>query len=311
MTAAPAQQPVAVKGHAPIRKRRRRSSGSCALYDCFTCSKGQVQCDRRRPYCSQCLDVGNKCSGYKTKLTWGLGIASRGKFRGLSLPIVKDSTPDEPNISLNSPNRADSTTTSSVTWHRNQSEHRHGARNATYTASLSQRNSAADTSYTSGRYDSMAISHPETSQTPFNYSWNGPQYPPPSHNVFHSAAGGTLSFLLPIITTILPSSTDTVSRHNYISPIGQADSGDNIPLNSTANMLYFSDPDRQLSPATCSSPLNLDIDTSAARISFPIVAHASPEPGLLRQSSHVDCFGAQLVQHEQQKQMQDCNSLGK
>src|SRR6266536_2262271 len=69
------------------RKRRRRAPATGAADDCFTCSNLQVKCDRRRPYCSQCLDNGKECSGYKTTLTWGVGVASRGKLRGLSLPI--------------------------------------------------------------------------------------------------------------------------------------------------------------------------------------------------------------------------------
>ncbi|EAS28552.3 uncharacterized protein CIMG_09756 [Coccidioides immitis RS] len=75
-------------GLAPApRKRRRRAVGSGAADDCFTCADRQVSCDRRRPYCTQCLDLGRRCSGYKTTLTWGVGVASRGKLRGLSLPI--------------------------------------------------------------------------------------------------------------------------------------------------------------------------------------------------------------------------------
>ncbi|GBF64427.1 hypothetical protein TMEN_7129 [Trichophyton mentagrophytes] len=69
------------------RKRRRRAVGSGAADDCFTCASRQVRCDRRRPYCTPCLDMGRQCSGYKTTLTWGIGVASRGKLRGLSLPI--------------------------------------------------------------------------------------------------------------------------------------------------------------------------------------------------------------------------------
>lgn len=310
MTAAPAQQPVAVKGHAPIRKRRRRSSASCASYDCFTCSERQVQCDRRRPYCSQCLDLGNKCSGYKTELTWGLGIASRGKFRGLSLPLVKDSTPYEPNIPLNSPGRAASTTTSSLACHGSEPEDRHCDREAIDGASLNQHSFTADTPYTGGRHDCMFISHPAASQAPSSYSWNGPQYPPPSHNVFYSTAESTFRFLPPIITNRLPPSIDTVNHYDYISPISQADSEENIHLNSTANMLHYSDPDRQFSPATCSLPQSLVINTNAVHISFPSLVHASPDLDLPRQSSHVDSFEAHLVQHQQHKQMRDCDSLG-
>jgi hypothetical protein len=71
------------------RKRRRRAPAGGAADDCFTCTKRGTKCDRRRPYCSQCLEVGNECSGYKTQLTWGVGVASRGKLRGLSLPVAK------------------------------------------------------------------------------------------------------------------------------------------------------------------------------------------------------------------------------
>ncbi|KAK2853331.1 hypothetical protein FQN49_005173, partial [Arthroderma sp. PD_2] len=91
-------QPVAAKTRKPSakeegssspapRKRRRRAVGSGAADDCFTCASRQVRCDRRRPYCTPCLDLGRQCSGYKTTLTWGIGVASRGKLRGLSLPI--------------------------------------------------------------------------------------------------------------------------------------------------------------------------------------------------------------------------------
>lgn len=86
----------AIKPESPVspapRKRRRRAVGSAAADDCFTCATRQVRCDRRRPYCTQCLDLGRQCSGYKTTLTWGIGVASRGKLRGLSLPVSKDAS---------------------------------------------------------------------------------------------------------------------------------------------------------------------------------------------------------------------------
>jgi hypothetical protein len=69
------------------RKRRKRTAGGGAADDCFTCASRGTKCDRRRPYCSQCLELGRDCSGYKTTLTWGVGVASRGKLRGLSLPV--------------------------------------------------------------------------------------------------------------------------------------------------------------------------------------------------------------------------------
>lgn len=71
------------------RKRRRRAPTTGAADDCFSCQERQTKCDRRRPYCTPCLDQGKDCSGYKTTLTWGVGVASRGKLRGLALPIAK------------------------------------------------------------------------------------------------------------------------------------------------------------------------------------------------------------------------------
>ncbi len=88
MTVPPPQQAPSKDAQA-ARKRRRRAPAGGAADDCFACIKRNTKCDRRRPYCSQCLEVGNECSGYKTQLTWGVGVASRGKLRGLSLPIAK------------------------------------------------------------------------------------------------------------------------------------------------------------------------------------------------------------------------------
>ncbi|KAK3713801.1 hypothetical protein LTR37_008287 [Vermiconidia calcicola] len=70
------------------RKRRRRTGTGGAADDCFACRNRGATCDRKRPYCTQCIDLGRECSGYKTTLTWGVGVASRGKLRGLSCPIA-------------------------------------------------------------------------------------------------------------------------------------------------------------------------------------------------------------------------------
>ena len=94
---------------AAARKRRRRAPAGGAADDCFSCSKKSVKCDRKRPYCSQCLQVGSECSGYKTQLTWGVGVASRGKLRGLSLPVWLESAPAGGGSQRKSPQRSRST----------------------------------------------------------------------------------------------------------------------------------------------------------------------------------------------------------
>lgn len=80
-------EPPAALPCAP-RRKRRRTPATGAANDCFTCSSQNARCDRKRPYCTPCLDRGKDCAGYKTTLTWGVGVASRGKLRGLSLPIA-------------------------------------------------------------------------------------------------------------------------------------------------------------------------------------------------------------------------------
>ncbi|KAF2479076.1 fungal-specific transcription factor domain-containing protein, partial [Neohortaea acidophila] len=82
----------------PRPRKRRRTAGG-AGEDCWTCKRRAVPCDRKRPYCSQCLEIGRECSGYKTQLSWGVGVASRGKLRGLSCPVIDknvDSSPVSP-----------------------------------------------------------------------------------------------------------------------------------------------------------------------------------------------------------------------
>ncbi|KAL4771896.1 fungal-specific transcription factor domain-containing protein [Aspergillus nidulans var. acristatus] len=86
--AASAKVHISQPSTAPVRRRRKRTVVSGAAHDCFTCARNGSSCDRRRPYCSQCLENEIECAGYKTTLTWGVGVASRGKFRGLSLPVT-------------------------------------------------------------------------------------------------------------------------------------------------------------------------------------------------------------------------------
>ena len=95
-TSTPAVCPPAPTGAVDAtvpRKRRRRAPATGAADDCFACLDRKSKCDRRRPYCTPCLDQGKDCSGYKTKLTWGVGVASRGKLRGLALPVVEKAAP--------------------------------------------------------------------------------------------------------------------------------------------------------------------------------------------------------------------------
>ncbi len=112
-SASPMASPKTVGMPTPgSNKRRRRTPATGAADDCFACRRRQIKCDRRRPYCTQCLDQGKDCSGYKTQLTWGVGVASRGKLRGQSLPIAMKATAS-PKVPARRP-RLTSTTTDPI-----------------------------------------------------------------------------------------------------------------------------------------------------------------------------------------------------
>jgi len=83
--------PAVVNPVSAPRKRRRQAPTTGAAEDCFTCRAKGTKCDRRRPYCGPCLDIGYECKGYRTQLTWGVGVASRGKLRGMTLPVSIES----------------------------------------------------------------------------------------------------------------------------------------------------------------------------------------------------------------------------
>lgn len=51
-------------------------------YGCATCRKRKKKCDEGRPQCGQCVSRGVQCGGYDMRLTWGNGVASRGRFAG-------------------------------------------------------------------------------------------------------------------------------------------------------------------------------------------------------------------------------------
>lgn len=315
MTAPLAQQTVTVKDPAAVRKRRRRATAGGAADDCFTCSKRNVKCDRRRPYCSQCLDIGNECSGYKTQLTWGVGVASRGKLRGLSLPIAKaPPVAREPKRSPVPRARANSTI-SSIASHWGEPDERHSHhRGAIDIPSLSQSHATAHTPYSTGGYDYLSMSHPETSQSMPHTSWNNIQYPSASQNIIHSPVESTPKFSkfpLPIITDGLSSSVDTVSEVDYLSPMSQTYSREEMPFGHSPNVLYDTySAHHQVSPVTRSPPPALVIDTSRVNNSCPSLVYAPSEPSSSLHSSHVDPFEAHLLhQQQQQKQMRDCDSL--
>lgn len=75
--------------------RTRTNSLGRATTDCHGCLTANRLCDRERPWCRTCEQ--GCCSGYSQTLTWNEGIASRGKFRGKSLPVTEQTNVQKKN----------------------------------------------------------------------------------------------------------------------------------------------------------------------------------------------------------------------
>ncbi|KAJ0426054.1 hypothetical protein BJY00DRAFT_298216 [Aspergillus carlsbadensis] len=54
---------------------------------CWTCKSRRRKCDRGHPTCLTCSQRGMVCEGYGVRLRWGSGVASRGIFAGLDVPV--------------------------------------------------------------------------------------------------------------------------------------------------------------------------------------------------------------------------------
>ncbi|ETN41771.1 uncharacterized protein HMPREF1541_03708 [Cyphellophora europaea CBS 101466] len=174
---APTPQP---DGPAP-RKRRKRAPAAGAAADCFTCSSHGFQCDRRRPYCSKCLDNGKECSGYKTQLTWNVGVASRGKLRGLSLPVA------------GTKKVAGAASVSRRGHRQSASINSAGTLDDTHVPPISVHSPESLQSNESTRQENHRSSPPLTS--PFPQTWETPNYTPHSEPIFsHGLTIGTFSF---------------------------------------------------------------------------------------------------------------------
>ncbi|ODA79855.1 hypothetical protein RJ55_05452 [Drechmeria coniospora] len=301
MTAPLAHQTVAVKDTATVRKRRRRAPAGGASDDCFTCSKRNVKCDRRRPYCSQCLEIGNECSGYKTQLTWGVGVASRGKLRGLSLPIAKaPPVTREPKKSPASRSRSNSTSAvMSSPWSETE-DHRRSHPGPIDIPSLSHLpGSATITPYPAHGYDYLSMSHPE----PVSQGWGGMHYSP--HMVHSPDATSRYSkFSLPLITESLSSSVDSVSDVDYLSPLSQSFPREDMTFGGNHGILYDGFTAHQHSPVPQSPPSTFVLDHSRAPTSCPGLVYAPSEPSSSL-NSHLDPFETHLGH----KQMRECDSL--
>ncbi|KAH7177260.1 amidohydrolase family-domain-containing protein [Fusarium sp. MPI-SDFR-AT-0072] len=55
---------------------------------CSTCKRRHRKCDETKPTCLECQKNNLTCEGYALRLQWDIGVASRGKLTGASLPVL-------------------------------------------------------------------------------------------------------------------------------------------------------------------------------------------------------------------------------
>lgn len=60
---------------------------------CWTCKQRKKKCDEAKPKCMVCSSLDISCQGYGVRLTWGNGIATRGRFAGASAPTEHTQQP--------------------------------------------------------------------------------------------------------------------------------------------------------------------------------------------------------------------------
>lgn len=287
--ALPSQQPAASKETQAARKRRRRAPAGGAADDCFACVKRGVKCDRRRPYCSQCLEVGNECSGYKTQLTWGIGVASRGKLRGLSLPIAK-SPPVAPVSKKPTPRSRASTASSQWSDHGSRSSissHRddlslHGGHPA-----------SMPTTPFATYHDFTRFTQGEPMQPNTPTGWAGISYAASLGGHEHPKMHRLNTSLghYPLITDGLSPSVDTLSDVDYtLSPLSQF-SRDELPYMHSPTLM-FDNYSSHGSPVPQSPVAAIMMDRHAPT-SCPSLVYASSEPSSSL-GSHHDGFEHQM-----------------
>lgn len=285
----PSQQPNASKETQAARKRRRRAPAGGAADDCFACIKRGAKCDRRRPYCSQCLEVGNECSGYKTQLTWGVGVASRGKLRGLSLPIAK--APPVAPVNKKPAPRSRANTTSSQ-W----SEHGATSPTSSHRDDIDPRGAhpASLPATPFGSYhDFTRFTQGEAIQPPTPTSWTSLTYPSlggHEHPKMHRLNTSLGHF--PIISDGLSPSVDPLNDVDYtLSPLSQF-SRDELPYMHSPTLMYDSYSGHGSSGPQ--SPVSAIMIDQRAPTSCPSLVYAPSEPGSSL-GSHHDGFEHQMA----------------
>lgn len=305
----PPNPPPVAKEVASARKRRRRAPAGGAADDCFTCAKRNVKCDRRRPYCSQCLEIGNECSGYKTQLTWGVGVASRGKLRGLSLPIAKAPpvSAGKKEVPLPAPARLRTGSTASSTQWTEHDEKSEGRRPE---LPLSPGSSVPPTPF----YEMPHISSPETTTAiPPSHGWTHVQYPPavPADALPHMPRyqSRQIHASVPPPGDMLPPMMDSITEVNFMSPLDSSFRREDMHFIHSPTIMYENTYPGHSSPVPVPQSPAIMMESQRVPTTCPSLVYSPSEPSSSLHSSslhsHVENgFDAQIS-----SKMMDCDAL--
>lgn len=220
-------------------------------------------------------------------------MASRGKLRGLSLPIAKG-----PPVTLQGAKRASpprsraSSTTAIGQWQESE--------DLTPVVPDSQPVDEIATSQPTTPFPPYDMSLPMSGETtpsvPQN-SWPGSiPFPPPKLTTHLSH--------IPVTSETLSSSVDSLSDVDYMSPMSHSFSRDDLPFVHSPGVMYESYTSHS-SPVPQSPVSSAFMDHRPAPTSCPSLVYAPSEPGSSL-NSNVESYDSHLAQ----KVMSDCDSLG-
>ena len=242
-----------------------------------------------------------ECSGYKTQLTWGVGVASRGKLRGLSLPVAK-SAPAGGVSQRKPPSRSRSTSSAlAPQWTASDENSKANARTNPGVSSAEMNMSSAAPFY---GYDCLTLPQPDgPSAATLQTQWNDVPF---SNNVALTDSPTKLSNQLgalpvtpePRLTPPLDSTSD-----GYVSPMSHTFAqGDEIPYVNSPTIMY--DSCTNDSPIS-QSPLPIVMVDERVQTSCPGLVYAASD----RSSSYPSQLDFDA--HMSQKLMRECDNLSK
>jgi hypothetical protein len=264
------------------------------------------------------LEIGNECSGYKTQLTWGVGVASRGKLRGLSLPIAKAPPVSSSKTTVKSPTAARARTGSVAStgqWTAEQQDDRANREEAETGIKLEnahKRNLSVALPPPApfhSHYDMSHLSPTETAppgwtHIPFSASMTAndmPRFGPGPLQIPVSSPSDMMR------RDMIHTPIDSMSDVDYMSPLGHSFPREEVPSYIHSPVVYEGFPSHT-SQDPQSPVAAMMIEHSRAPPSCPSLVYTPSEPASSLHShiSHID----NLEAHYGRKLPHDCDVLG-